>query len=290
MDDTLGRDKARSRRRSGWKQPESRPGGDSPAPDGPSTPGDSPTLGSDTSRDRRLHKGTVPTASTPSETPSPSDPAHAHIRPTGSTSTVTIKGEARAVVENFLSRPNGTVTSVVTFRLEQYDAARGRIGITPVRIVGDKALGFVSDGELIAKTAVNISTSAIYAATIRSRWSVAAMPAAALIIACIIAWVMLSPPGQGREHLEATTTLSTASGGVGTDIAVSGEGFKPTEQVTISFHTTQCASVVTDGRGIFSNVQCRVPANYEKFTGETFEVMTVGRSSGSRATNSFRLD
>jgi len=60
-----------------------------------------------------------------------------------------VSGLARAVNPTTVQNPNGTSTTVVTFRLEQYDARAGRTGVLTVRLFEENALGFVNEGDWV---------------------------------------------------------------------------------------------------------------------------------------------
>jgi hypothetical protein len=60
-----------------------------------------------------------------------------------------VTGQASAVAATSVQSPNGIQTTVVTFRLEQYDARAGRTGVTTVRLTGEHALGFVTEGDWV---------------------------------------------------------------------------------------------------------------------------------------------
>jgi hypothetical protein len=63
-----------------------------------------------------------------------------------------VSGLARAVNVGTIQAPNGTQTTVVTFRLEQYHASAGRTGVVTVRLFEENALGFVNEGDWIEVT------------------------------------------------------------------------------------------------------------------------------------------
>jgi hypothetical protein len=63
-----------------------------------------------------------------------------------------VSGLARAVNPTTVQNPNGTSTTVVTFRLEQYDARAGRTGVLTVRLFEENALGFVNEGDWVEVT------------------------------------------------------------------------------------------------------------------------------------------
>jgi hypothetical protein len=60
-----------------------------------------------------------------------------------------VAGLARAVTATRVQGGNGTETTVVTFRLEQHDPRAGRTSVMTVRLLGDDALGFVSEGDWV---------------------------------------------------------------------------------------------------------------------------------------------
>jgi hypothetical protein len=83
----------------------------------------------------------------PPEAPPP--PPHQPAAPP-TTLPGSVAGLARAVnTTSVQSGGNGVSTTVVTFRLEQYDARAGRTGVVTVRLFGDDALGFVSEGDWV---------------------------------------------------------------------------------------------------------------------------------------------
>jgi hypothetical protein len=59
-----------------------------------------------------------------------------------------VAGQARDVAVGSMSGPGGT-ESVVTFRLEQYDPHAGRTGLVTVRMVGNTAMGFATEGDWV---------------------------------------------------------------------------------------------------------------------------------------------
>jgi hypothetical protein len=113
--------------------------------------------------------------------PSGSDPADAvkqeHRPPQGgrfsSVLPNSVAGQARNVGVGTRQGPGGSV-AVVTFRLEQYDPNAGRTGLVTVRMVGNQAMGFATEGDWVevngksksgfldAKTAVNHTSGAQY--------------------------------------------------------------------------------------------------------------------------------
>jgi hypothetical protein len=110
-----------------------------------------------------------------------------------------VAGLARAVnVASVQGGANGVQTTVVTFRLEQYDARAGRTGVVTVRLSGDSAIGFVADGdwvEVIGKTkrgfltasrAVNHTSQAQYSAAGQGCAKIAAIIAFCLILLFIL--------------------------------------------------------------------------------------------------------
>jgi hypothetical protein len=84
-----------------------------------------------------------------------------------------VAGQARNVGMGTLQGPGGSA-AVVTFRLEQYDPNAGRTGLVTVRMVGNQAMGFATEGDWVevngksksgfldAKTAVNHTSGAQY--------------------------------------------------------------------------------------------------------------------------------
>jgi hypothetical protein len=60
-----------------------------------------------------------------------------------------VAGQASALATTSVQSPNGVQTTVVTFRLEQYDARAGRTAVTTARMIGDQALGFAAEGDWI---------------------------------------------------------------------------------------------------------------------------------------------
>jgi hypothetical protein len=59
-----------------------------------------------------------------------------------------VAGQARNVSLGSLQGPGGSV-AVVTFRLEQYDPNAGRTGLVTVRMVGNQAMGFATEGDWV---------------------------------------------------------------------------------------------------------------------------------------------
>lgn len=104
-----------------------------------------------------------------------------------------VAGLARAVNPTTVQNPNGTSTTVVTLRLEQYDARAGRTAVMTVRLFGENALGFVTEGDWVEVTgkvkngfikadkAVNHTSHARY-----SRSGGGAVKVVQIIIFCLI--------------------------------------------------------------------------------------------------------
>lgn len=129
--------------------------------------------------------------------------APAPLRETASTPPATlpqgVAGLARGVAVTSVQSPNGTQTTVVTFRLEQHDARAGRTGVVTVRLFGEQALGFAADGDWVEVTgkvkdgflkaahAVNHTTQAQYS---RSGHGVANV--VAIIAFCLVVLFILS--------------------------------------------------------------------------------------------------
>src|SRR4051794_6479516 len=117
------------------------PGGEAPYRRGWQLPDDvaaGEVSGSPASGPQRRDEG-------PRAAPPPPDLASA----VPSTLPTSVAGLARAVNVTSVQAGNGTSTTVVTFRLEQYDARAGRTGVVTVRLFGDDALGFVTEGDWV---------------------------------------------------------------------------------------------------------------------------------------------
>jgi hypothetical protein len=110
-----------------------------------------------------------------------------------------VSGLARAVnVASVQGGANGVQSTVVTFRLEQYDARAGRTGVVTVRLAGDSAIGFVADGDwvevtgktkrgfLTASRAVNHTSQAQYSAAGQGCAKIAAIVVFSLVVLFIL--------------------------------------------------------------------------------------------------------
>lgn len=82
--------------------------------------------------------------------PQPPPQERAPALPTTMPDSVT--GLVRAVNTTSVPGQNGVQTTIVTFRLEQYDPRAGRTGVMTVRLFGDEAIGFVTDGDWVEVT------------------------------------------------------------------------------------------------------------------------------------------
>jgi hypothetical protein len=60
-----------------------------------------------------------------------------------------LAGQARNVALGTMQTSGTTSQAVVTLRLEQYDPYAGRTGVVTVRLNGDQAIGFVTDGDWV---------------------------------------------------------------------------------------------------------------------------------------------
>jgi hypothetical protein len=59
-----------------------------------------------------------------------------------------VAGQARNVAVGSVQGPGGSA-AVVTFRLEQYDPNAGRTGLVTVRMLGNQAMGFATEGDWV---------------------------------------------------------------------------------------------------------------------------------------------
>jgi len=94
------------------------------------------------------------------------------------------------------------------------------------------------------------------------------------------------PSPDSRPVGTATITLSPKSGPAGTRISVSGEAFRPSEEVEIKFHVWGCGSATADDLGAFTGATCTVPSDIKP---GTFIVVGRGRTSGEWDEADFKL-
>ena len=133
--------------RRGWRLPDDMAPGRAPGfpGSGPGYPGSGPGYpGSGPGYPGSGPGGQRPRGATPS--PWQSAPAQPNLLPKS------VAGLARAVNVSTVQNPNKTATTMVTFRLEQYDARAGRTGVLTVRLFEENALGFVNDGDWVEVT------------------------------------------------------------------------------------------------------------------------------------------
>jgi hypothetical protein len=82
--------------------------------------------------------------------------------------------------------------------------------------------------------------------------------------------------------------LSKGSGPSGTQITVSGHGFRPGEQIEVRFHTEIIATAQADSKGDFS-VAARIPGSFDAFAPQQFTITATGTSSARSARLPFSL-
>jgi hypothetical protein len=93
---------------------------------------------------------------------------------------------------------------------------------------------------------------------------------------------------QEFEEMPAKLKLSPNSGGVGTQLTVTGTGFKPGESVRIIFQATPIAEANADRSGTFSKV-ITVPKLGPISEAGIMEVTATGGSSNKSAEHSFEV-
>jgi hypothetical protein len=87
---------------------------------------------------------------------------------------------------------------------------------------------------------------------------------------------------------DQTITLSPATGGAGTKIAVAGRGFYPGELVEVRFQAVLVATVTTDKSGSFAT-SFLLPDMMARFHGAPLAVTASGRSSVRSADATFTV-
>lgn len=82
----------------------------------------------------------------------------------------------------------------VTFRLEQYDARAGRTGVVTVRLFGDAAIGFVTDGDWVEVTGKNkrgfLKAARAFNHTTQAQYS-GRGNGCAIVVVCLVALLSL---------------------------------------------------------------------------------------------------
>jgi hypothetical protein len=97
------------------------------------------------------------------------------------------------------------------------------------------------------------------------------------------------PGGRGNPAEPAEVFLSRDGGPGGTEVNVSGQGFAPTEDVVIRFHTEQIGRTTTNADGRFSNVEVTIPGTFSFAAPQQFTVIASGEQSIKSAQAPFQL-
>ena len=99
--------------------------------------------------------------------------------------------------------------------------------------------------------------------------------------------VFPSLPDLGDITKPANLYASRTSGPAGSTVLLSGDGFKPGEEVVLSMQTIEVGRTTADSTGAFKSVAVKVPQDLGKFPGTQFSFSADGRTSIKHATAPF---
>jgi IPT/TIG domain-containing protein len=92
-------------------------------------------------------------------------------------------------------------------------------------------------------------------------------------------------PGVG---VNATISVNPSRGPSGTPITITGEHFAAGEPLTVRFHVTQIARGQAGSDGTFS-LNATIPAEYDVFGEQQYDIVVTGENSARSGTSPFRL-
>ncbi len=101
-------------------------------------------------------------------------------------------------------------------------------------------------------------------------------------------------PNGGSDDFDFARTpahvyASKTAGPTGTTVKLSGDGYKPGEQVVLRLHTTELGRTTVDEAGKFQGVEVTVPKDYAKFAPQQFDFVATGETSLKAARTAFTV-
>jgi hypothetical protein len=96
-------------------------------------------------------------------------------------------------------------------------------------------------------------------------------------------------PDLGDLNKPANLFASKTSGPAGSKVNLSGNGFKPGEEVVFSMQTFEVGRTTADQTGAFQSVEVTVPQQLSHFPGSQFAFAADGRTSIKHATAPFTV-